>query len=95
MKVVWAAIARDDVRRIVLHIAEDNVDAALRIEDRIESVVDRLTTMPLRTRPGRVRGTRELVVTGTPYVVILAISDDVVGVVRVLHGAQSWPPQET
>lgn len=95
MRVVWASSARDDVNRIVLHIAEDNVDAALRMEDRIESVVSRLNTMPLRTRPGRVDGTRELVITGTPYIAILAISDDLVGVVRVLHGAQAWPPQET
>ena len=95
MKVVWASSAREDVNHIVLHIAEDNVDAALRMEDRIESAVGRLDSMSLRTRAGRVSGTRELVVTGTPHVVMLAITDDVVGVVRVLHGAQSWPPQES
>ncbi|MBP7814746.1 MAG: type II toxin-antitoxin system RelE/ParE family toxin [Phenylobacterium sp.] len=93
MKVIWASSARDDVNSIVLHIAEDNVDAALRMGDRIESAVGRLDSISLRTRRGRVDGTRELVVTGTPYVVVLAITDDVVGVVRVLHGAQAWPPQ--
>ncbi|MDO8379034.1 type II toxin-antitoxin system RelE/ParE family toxin [Phenylobacterium sp.] len=95
MKVVWADSARSDLGRIVLHIAEDNVDAALRMEDRIQSTVARLDAMPLRTRPGRLSGTRELVVTGTPYVVVLEITDEVVGVVRVLHGAQAWPPQES
>jgi toxin ParE1/3/4 len=36
--------------------------------------------------------TRELVVSGTPYIVVYLISDDV-ELIRVLHGAQQWPPE--
>jgi toxin ParE1/3/4 len=42
-------------------------------------------------RPGRVKGTRELVIVGTPYIVAYRIKGDAVQVLRVLHGAQKWP----
>jgi len=42
-------------------------------------------------RPGRVEDTRELVVTGLPYVVPNVHERDAVTVLRVLHGAMKWP----
>ncbi len=48
---------------------------------------------PRRGRPGRVAGTRELVVPGTPYIVVYAVGADYVRIHRVLHGAQRWPPR--
>jgi len=42
-------------------------------------------------RPGRVRGTRELVVTGTPYIAAYRFVSDVLTVLRLLHGARQWP----
>jgi len=42
-------------------------------------------------RPGRIEGTRELVVSGTPYIAAYRIVGDTVRVLRVLHGAQQWP----
>ena len=42
-------------------------------------------------RPGRVAGTRELVVTGTPYVAAYQVTRETVRILRVLHGAQQWP----
>jgi toxin ParE1/3/4 len=41
---------------------------------------------------GRVRGTRQLIVVGTPYVVVYRIEPASVVILRVLHGAQRWPP---
>ncbi|WP_296900229.1 type II toxin-antitoxin system RelE/ParE family toxin [Thiohalocapsa sp.] len=42
-------------------------------------------------RPGRVLDTRELMVTGTPYLVPYTVSDNEIVILRVLHGAQQWP----
>ena len=42
-------------------------------------------------RAGRVRGTRELAIDGTPYIVAYRIKGNVVEVLRVIHGAQRWP----
>lgn len=38
-------------------------------------------------------GTRELVVLGTPYVVVYRIEAAAVVILRILHGAQQWPPR--
>jgi toxin ParE1/3/4 len=45
-------------------------------------------------RPGRKRGTRELVISRTPLVVVYRIRPKMqrIEILRVLHGAQRWPP---
>jgi len=50
-----------------------------------------LHSFPNRGRPGKKPGTRELVVRPLPYIVVYQVSEDVVYVVRILHGAQKWP----
>jgi addiction module RelE/StbE family toxin len=72
-------------------IAEDNPAAATRTVLRIRATVERLSTSPGLGRPGRVAGTRELVVPGTPYIVPYRLRGDVVQIITVLHGAQKWP----
>jgi toxin ParE1/3/4 len=42
-------------------------------------------------RPGRVAGTRELVIPLTPYIVPYRVRDDAVQIITILHGAQRWP----
>jgi plasmid stabilization system protein ParE len=42
-------------------------------------------------RPGRIEGTRELVISRTPYIAAYRIGGDTVRILRVLHGAQQWP----
>ena len=45
-------------------------------------------------RPGRVPKTRELVVSGTPYLVIYRVKNDRLEVLRVFHGARQWPQKK-
>ena len=94
MRVIWADSADQDLDSIVYYIAQDSVNSALRIQDRIEGAVGGLRSMPGRTRAGQLSNTRELVVKGTPYIVVIEIDGEVVNVLRVLHGAQQWPPRE-
>ena len=58
--------------------------------DEIQGKVEQLPAHPKRCRPGRVNGTRELVVRPN-YIVIYAETPAVVTVLRVLHAAQMWP----
>ena len=58
----------------------------------IEVAVSRLADFPESARPGRVPGTRELVVPATPFIVVYRIEATCVVILRVLHGAQKWPP---
>lgn len=81
-----------DLDRIVERIAKENPAAALDIWDDIENQVERLCDFPRSGRTGRMPETRELVITGTAYIVVYVVGDDV-ELVRVLHGAQQWPPE--
>jgi len=78
----------EDIRE---RIAEDNPEAATRVVSRIRTAVQRLVTSPAIGRPGRVAGTRELVIPGTPYIIPYRIVGDVVQVITVMHSAQRWP----
>lgn len=91
MRVDWHPLARADLAELVAYIASDNPIAAYRVHDEIRKQTNLLAKHPEMGRPGRVRGTRELVVTGTPYVAADRFAGDVLTVLRLLHGARLWP----
>ena len=62
--------------------------------EHIELSIEAVVAMPLRGRIGRTPGTRELVITGSPYIVVYQVTGDQVEVARIIHGAQDWPPRE-
>ncbi|HJQ56445.1 MAG TPA: type II toxin-antitoxin system RelE/ParE family toxin [Vineibacter sp.] len=93
MRLDWLPAAERNVEDQVAYIAARNPKAALAMGDKIEAAVARLADHPHMGRPGRLRGTRELVVTGTPYVVVYRVEPAAVVILRVLHGAQRWPPR--
>ena len=72
-------------------IAADNPTAAAGMIERIRDAVNRLARFPASGRPGRVIGTRELVIAGTPYIVPYRVTGDAVQIITILHGAQRWP----
>lgn len=86
----WNTSAVADLMAIVDYISDDNPDAALALMDEIQGKVEQLPAHPKRCRPGRVNGTRELVVRPN-YIVVYAETPEVVTVLRVLHTAQMWP----
>ena len=89
----WTELAQKDKNGYVEYIAQDNILAAIRVGDEIESQVEMLLQHPKLGRAGRVKGTRELVITGTPYIVGYRIRGDYIDILRVLHGAQDWKKQ--
>lgn len=91
MKVVWSRRAAAHLVAIQEHIEHDSQDAARRVAERILECVDRLQEQPLMGRPGRVRGTRELVIAGTPYIAPYRVKGDVMEMIAVFHGRQKWP----
>ena len=86
----WKASAVADLMAIVDYISDDNPDAALALMEEIQGKVAQLPAHPKRCRPGRVEGTRELVVRPN-YIVVYAENTLDVTVLRVLHAAQMWP----
>ncbi|MFI5352043.1 MAG: type II toxin-antitoxin system RelE/ParE family toxin [Candidatus Binatales bacterium] len=91
MQVRWLRRALNSLAEEAAYIARDDPGAAARIVERIVTSVERLGAHPVSGRPGRVPGTRELVVSGTPYLVPYRVRGETVEVLRVFHGARKWP----
>lgn len=91
MRLVWLPLAIATRRAQLAYIAQDNGPAAIEQGDRIELQVQDLLRYPLIGRLGRRSGTRELVISRTPFIVVYRIRDSRIEILRVLHGAQRWP----
>lgn len=91
MRVKWLRIALANLDAEAEYIAQDNPDAAARTVTAIHRAVDNLRRLPSIGRPGRVLGTRELVVPGTPYIVPYRVRNNAVEILRVFHGSRRWP----
>ena len=90
--VVWHLRALDDLENLRRHIAQDNPGAADAVRDRIREAINILPTYPHIGRPGRIAGVRELVVTGTPYVVPYLLAPSArIEILAIIHGAMQWP----
>lgn len=92
MRVLRATSAKADLDSITDYFGQRNPVAALAMLDRIATAQALLETHPLIGHPGRISGTRELVVTGTPFILVYAVADNALTVMRVLHSQQQWPP---
>lgn len=95
MKLVWAQFALSDRDDIFTYIEADNPQAAMHVDEHIVLAVRRLLDFPESGRPGRLAGTRELVIPRTPYVAAYAVTADTIRILRILHGAQMWPDEIT
>jgi toxin ParE1/3/4 len=84
-------LAEQDLEAAYDYVQQDSENAAKRLVKRIFSAVGMLTRHPLAGREGRVQGTRELVVVGTPYVIAYRIRREEIQIPAVLHGARRWP----
>lgn len=58
---------------------------------RIRQAVSHLDRRPRMGRLGKLEGTRELVVPGTPFIFVYRVANGVVEILRIIHGAQLWP----
>ena len=91
MTVRWSPEAAADFVAIVEYVRRQNLSAAERVAHKIYEGVASLALFPKQGRPGRTKGTRDLVFSPLPYVAVYRVKDEVVEIVRVLHGAQRWP----
>jgi addiction module RelE/StbE family toxin len=91
LRIRWTRAANCDLDAVDDFIGRDDPAAAARTVLRIIDAVEGLADHPHLGRPGRVPGTRELAISGTPYVVPYRMKGGVLEVLRVLHGAMRWP----
>lgn len=91
MKVVWSRRAIGNLIALRDYIAEDSPRSAASVAQQILDAVELLTTQPHIGRPGRITGTRELVIAGTPYVIPYWVRAGKLELLAVFHGRQKWP----
>lgn len=93
MIIVWSQEALDDLESLRAYIAKDSPKAARHTARSIIALIEALPNNPHIGRPGRVPGTRELVVAQTPYIVPYRVHKEELQILRVYHGARQWPDQ--
>lgn len=92
MRIRWTDPAVRDFTAICDYLEQHgNSDIAGRVAKHIFTSVGMLSKFPESGRSGRKPETRELVLSGLPYLVIYRVRHDSIDVLRILHGAQQWP----
>jgi toxin ParE1/3/4 len=91
MQLRWTEEAAADLERITDYLFEHTPERTARLVRALYDAPATLLTFPNRGRTGKKEGTRELVMSPLPYIVVYTVRGNVVYVVRILHGAQQWP----
>jgi toxin ParE1/3/4 len=92
MTPIWSREAVADLAALRTYIEQDDPAAAQRVALHIiRNIETLLPNNPEMGRPGRVPGTRELVIPRTPYIVPYRLVGSTIQVLRVFHAARRWP----
>lgn len=94
MRVRLAEPAIEDLELIGRWLGENAVEWLAQTEDAFRRGFELLTEFPEIGRPGRMKSTREFPVHRTPYMLVYTITKDTLWVLRIIHKARQWPPEE-
>jgi|HubBroStandDraft_3_1064219.scaffolds.fasta_scaffold87107_3 toxin ParE1/3/4 len=91
MNVIWSRRAIRHLTALREFIERESEKNAALVATKILNAVDLLRIHPQIGRPGRLLGTRELVVPDTPYIIPYRVRRDRIELMAVFHGRQKWP----
>jgi toxin ParE1/3/4 len=91
MQLRWTEEATADLEGIADYVLAHTPERATRLLRALYEAPRQLLTFPSLGRPGRKDGTRELVMSPLPWIIVYAVRGGLIYVVRILHGAQQWP----
>lgn len=91
MRVKWLRRALQNLDDEAAYIAQDSPRSAAEFVRHLMSSADMLATHPQMGRPGRVPGTRELVITRFPFILPYRVREGSVEILRVFHTSRKWP----
>ena len=89
----WSFRARRELNAAPAHIAQEDAERVAAVYARIDQATAHLRNHPAIGRPGRIPGTRELVIPRTPFVAIYVVERGVVRIISLHHTAQEWPTE--
>jgi toxin ParE1/3/4 len=92
VKLRWTARAVADLEEIADYLLGVQPKAWDKLLARIELTLDYLLQFPHMGKMGVVKGTREFVISGTPYIVVFRIKLDVVQILSIRDGRMRVPP---
>ncbi|OGT31235.1 MAG: hypothetical protein A2W28_10135 [Gammaproteobacteria bacterium RBG_16_51_14] len=93
MEIRLAQEAEQDLIEIFDYILAEDPLAAEKVLDNIIEEIQHLGNHPYIGRSGRVPGTRELILTKTPFIIPYQVTKDMLVILRVYHMARKWPDQ--
>jgi toxin ParE1/3/4 len=88
IEIVWSPLALSRLQEIQTYVARDKPEAAARLATRLVAIVEALSEHPYLGRMGAESGLRELVIGGTPYVVLYRVRANRVIINTIWHGAR-------
>jgi toxin ParE1/3/4 len=88
VEIVWSALARTRLWEIRAYVARDKPEAAERLAMRIVAIVETLRNHPCLGRVGAEPGVRELVIGGTPYIVLYRVQRERVVISTIWNAKQ-------
>lgn len=91
VRLIWSVTARFQLREIHDYIAKDKPDAASRVVNHLLAAVESLELYPNLGSPLGTSELRQLVIGGTPYVVVYRKERNSLRILNVFHGAQQRP----
>jgi len=90
MQVRWTAPSAQDLREIARYIQKDNPSAARAVAKALFDAANGLDVFPSRGREGRIAGTRELIISALPYIVVYQVAAMAIHILHIYHGARNW-----
>ena len=91
IEIRFTRLANEDLREAYGYISQDDPGSARRIIARIEKAVETLCRHTSPGRPGRVEGTREFIVPGTPFILVYRYRKRTLQILTVLHTSKKYP----
>jgi addiction module RelE/StbE family toxin len=91
MRIKWLRQALRNLDEEAAYIAQDSPKNATELVEHLTTSAEMLADHPHMGRPGRVPGTRELVVTRFPYILPYRVREQSVEILRVFHTSRKWP----
>lgn len=93
MIIKWLDDAVQDLRSLHQYITLENPSVANKIAKRILNAANLLTEQPAIGRQGRLHNTRELIISGTPFIIPYRVKNTNIEILRVFHSAMQWPEE--
>ncbi|MFM6756635.1 MAG: type II toxin-antitoxin system RelE/ParE family toxin [Dolichospermum sp.] len=91
MQVKWLRRALRNLEQARNYVFQENPTAAQELIIKIQNAANQLQNYPFMGKNGRVEGTRELIISNSPYILIYRVKEESVEVLRILHTSKCYP----